>query len=195
VTRQTAAPLGHVSLNVTNRIAGDLVGQWEAGYIDLNPPYQRGSVWTLDQRIALVRSWLMGVPIPACVLNRRDTAGWVRNNGDDKGLGPVYAVVDGKQRLETAIAWLGGKLAIPASWYPTDLVETTEDTPDGPYVRYTGLTKIGQRKTYSQMFLPCAEAAVYTIQAEAEIYLLVNGGGTPQTDADMANATRIAKEG
>ena len=30
--------------------------------LDLNPPYQRGRVWTTDQKIALVRSWLIGVP-------------------------------------------------------------------------------------------------------------------------------------
>jgi hypothetical protein len=35
---------------------------------------------------------------------------------------------------------------------------------------------------------------VSTVAEEAEIYLLVNGAGTPQTDADMANAARIAAQ-
>jgi hypothetical protein len=36
-------------------------------------------------------------------------------------------------------------------------------------------------------------ARVGTVQEEAAIYLLVNGGGTPQTDADMNNAARVKK--
>lgn len=194
MTRQTTAPLPHVSMNVTNRLAEGLANQIQRGVLILAPPYQRGSVWSTDQRIALMRSWLMGVPVPAILLNNRMGAGWAKNNPNDH-YKVAYATVDGRQRLETAVAWFNGELAIPASWVPADMVTATEDTDDGPYVNNDGLTERGQRFVESRMSLPCAEAQVSTIREEAEVYLLVNGGGTPQTDTDMANAARVAAEG
>ncbi|MFD9692261.1 hypothetical protein ACFXPX_38585 [Kitasatospora sp. NPDC059146] len=36
-------------------------------------------------------------------------------------------------------------------------------------------------------------ASYRAVHDEAEIHLLVNGGGTPQTDADMAQAADVAR--
>lgn len=191
MTRQTTAPLQHTSMNATHRNVEDLTHGIRRGSIILNPPYQRGSVWTEDQRIALMRSWLMGVPVAAIILNNRMGSAWSATDPDAL---VAYAVVDGRQRLETALAWENGDLAIPASWLPAEWIETVEDCPDGSYVRATGLTVVGGRKMRSRMMLPAAEAQVSSVREEAEIYLLVNGGGTPQSDADMDRAARVAEE-
>ncbi len=196
MTRQTAAPLAHWRMNASNRTAQDLVrSHQDNGYLLIDTPYQRGSVWTEDQRIALVRSWLLGVPIPALILNDRMAVTWQRAHPHEDGTGPAYAVIDGKPRLETAIAWFGGRLAVPASWFDSADVEVVEDTDDGPYVRYPGLSVVRRRFFGNQAMLPCATAQLATVEQEAEVYLLVNGGGTPQTDADMANARRVAEGG
>lgn len=196
MTRQTTAPLEHVSLNATNRFADFYVRSVQRGTMLLDPPYQRGDVWTDDQRMGLVRSWLMGIPIPAVVINDRSSPSWAHANPgyfDGDGTPAIYAVIDGKQRIPlTAAAWLGGDLLVPASWFPADHVDTTEDTDDGPYVRFTGLTRVGQRFAEYRRILPCAEGRLGTVSQEAEVYLLVNGAGTPQTSADMANAARVA---
>lgn len=191
MTRQTTEPLYHMSLGATNRFAEFFVRTVERGDMTLDAPYQRGLVWTDDQRIALVRSWMMGLPIPVVIINDRTHGAWVRNVADED-LGPAYAVIDGKQRICTAIAWFAGDFAVPASWFPPEHVETTEDTDDGPYVRYTGLNRVGQRFAENRCVLPCAEGRLESVEAEAEVYLLVNGGGTPQTDEDMANAAQVA---
>jgi hypothetical protein len=85
------------------------------------------------------------------------------------------------------------QFAFPVSWVPMDFVETTEDTDDGPYVRYNGLTRKGQRfmENYCS-FLVAETKDCATVEEEAAFYLLVNGGGTPQTDENMANAARVA---
>lgn len=194
MTRQTTAPLEHMSLQATNRFADFFVRNVERGNMLLDPPYQRGDVWDTGQRMALVRSWLMGLPIQAVVINDRTSPDWNRANPQDRdGCGYAYAVIDGKQRILTAIAWFGGTLLVPASWFPAAHVETPEDTEDGPYVRFTGLNRVGQRFAENRCVLPCAEGRLATVTEEAEVYLLVNGGGTPQTDADMANAARVAE--
>lgn len=191
-TRQTSAPLAYRSMQASNRSAREVARIFSSEDGDINPEYQRGSVWTEDQRIALVRSWLMGVPIPSIVINDRIFGEWPSDSN-----GPIgyfaYSAIDGKQRIETAIAWFGGKFGVPASWFDPAVVETTEETEDGPYVRYTGLTLSEQRHQGATFSLPTVEARAATLEEEAELYLLLNGAGTPQTEAAMANAARVAQ--
>lgn len=188
-TRQTSEPLKQYSLNTTDREAIGMARLMHDGDLLVDTPYQRGDVWTLDQRIALIKSFLMGLPVPALVINNRMTLVWERNNPEPD---VSYAVIDGKQRILAMVAWYADDFAVPASWFPAKQVETVEETDDGPYVRYSGLTIVGQRFFMRKSRFPVCEAAVGTIAEEAEIYLLVNGGGTGQTAEDMARAARVA---
>lgn len=198
MTHQTNSPIEHYSLGATNRFADFFARAVQSGDMLLDTPYQRGDVWTTEQRIGLIRSWLMGVPIPAIVINDRMSPFWEGKPPFDRrgeGDGYIYAVIDGRQRIQTAIMWFGGELAVPASWFPAEHVENVEDTDDGPYVRFTGLTKVGRRFAESRASFPCVEGKLATVAEEAEVYLLVNGAGSPQTDADMDRAARVAEEG
>jgi hypothetical protein len=165
------------------------------GDLDVNPPYQRGSVWSEDQRVALMWSLLSGIPVPSIIVNDRHGQWWtdMDNYDPDSPTGPSYAVIDGKQRLLALAAWFCGDLAIPSSWISSGEVVVVEDTPDGPYVRSTGLTELGRRMT-ERILLAVSEATVGSVQAEAQIYLLVNGAGTAQSEDDMANAARVASQ-
>jgi Protein of unknown function DUF262 len=192
VTRQTTAPVERMSLNATNRLASELARFYADGRLTADLPYQRGSVWTEDQRIALVRSWLDGTPIPSVIINDRMSGSWATLPDGFPAGGALWAVIDGKQRIETAVAWFYGLLLVPASWFPPDHVRFTEDTDDGPYVRAPGLTETGQRLLENRAMFPAATASVATVEAEAEIYLRVNGGGTAQVPADMDRAARAA---
>ncbi|MFD7705668.1 DUF262 domain-containing protein [Streptomyces sp. NPDC059786] len=197
MTRQTAAPLEHLSLNAADRQAREIVRSFTESFgLDLNPPYQRGRVWTVDQQIALVRSWLTGTPTGVVIFNDRSTAEWKAANGYDpyERDEPVYACIDGQQRISAAHAWFGDELPVPASWFEAEHILQTEDTDDGPYVRWSGLTLPRQRHFANRAHLTVATARVATVQEEAAIYLLVNGGGTPQTEADMDNARRVAED-
>jgi hypothetical protein len=193
MTRQTAEPLPEYRLSASNRTAREIATSMFTS-LDLHPPYQRGSVWTLDQRIALVKSWIMGVQIPAIILNDRATPDWERNEDsrvyEDEA--PLWGVVDGKQRIETARLWFDDLLPVPASWFPADRVAQTTETRDGPYVAYGDLTLPGQRHMGHTALLAVIESKLPSLPAEAEMYLLVNGGGTAQTVEDMNNAARIA---
>jgi hypothetical protein len=188
MTRQTTEPLHDWRLNAgsAREARGLVTTMWE--YFEFDPPYQRSSVWTLDQRIGLVRSWLMGVPIPAIIINSRDSPFWE----DEEVLSPplLYVVVDGKQRLETARMWFTNQFTVPASWFPADWVETTETTDDGPYVCYEGLTLVGRRFLH-RWLLPMIEARLPTVLAEAQVYLLINNAGTAQTTEDLDRARAL----
>ncbi|MGC4808744.1 DUF262 domain-containing protein [Micromonospora sp. DT233] len=187
MTRQTTSPLATLPIGFSIWSIYEYTERIRRGEMILDAPYQRGRRWTDDQRIALMRSWLQGVPIPAVVLNDRTAAAW---HASDPDAHTTYAVIDGRQRLETALAWQDGDLAIPASWLPADWIRLAEDSDDGPYVRVTGLRT--PRRITRLMDLPCVRARVDTVADEATIYQLINGTGTPQTDADLHRAALIA---
>lgn len=70
------------------------------GQLDLSPPYQRRSVWTRKDRQFFLDTIFRGFPSPAIFLHKEIS---------DEGT-TTYHVVDGKQRLETILAFTGGKL-------------------------------------------------------------------------------------
>jgi hypothetical protein len=197
MTRQTLAPLDHTSLTPSFQSARWLARRIQEGEITLDPPYQRGDEWSGDQRIALVHTWLRGLPAGVVILADRCNPAWAEANpGRDPYVTgeALWACVDGKQRLTTAVMWFSSEFAIPASWLPADHVATAEDTADGPYVRQSSLTDKGRRFMERYCSLLVAETKECATEAdEAAFYLLVNGGGTPQAAADMENAARVAK--
>jgi hypothetical protein len=188
VTYQTEAPVKHISLSSSTRSWGDLIHQIERGDISYDTPYQRGEVWTSEQRMLLIYSIISGTPIPAIIMNRRPAEAWFAADGAQL---PLDVVIDGKQRLSAVRAWLSSDFAVPASWFDPEDVESTEDTADGPYVRYRGLRRPRQRFFDMSAHIPVAEASVKTVAEEAAIYLRVNGSGTMQTQEDMDRAAQV----
>lgn len=76
---------------------------YHSGQLDLNPPYQRRSVWTLKDRKFFLDTIFRNYPSPAVFLHKRI----------DEALGKmIYHVVDGKQRLETIILFTQNAVAI-----------------------------------------------------------------------------------
>ena len=67
------------------------------GNLDLNPDWQRGSVWTAPQKPKLVDSLETGIPVPHLVM-------WQRPQGK-------FVMVDGKQRTETVISFINDGFA------------------------------------------------------------------------------------
>lgn len=188
MTYQTSEPVQNLQMNISARTWGDLVHQVQRDDITYDLPYQRGATWLREQRLMLIYSILSGTPIPALILNERPQKMWFTATGEKL---PIYAVIDGQQRLTTVRMFMEDVLAVPASWFPAEHVEATDDTEDGPYVRYSGLARRLQR-FFENKPAPVAEARLTSVAEEAAVYLRVNGAGTPQSDEDMARAARVA---
>lgn len=193
-TWQSDAPLKNVSMDASQRSAREIARMAAEGDVEVDTPYQRGSVWNNEQKVNLIRSMLLGVPIPSIIVNNRGTRNWEAANGwsayePDRSL---YGVIDGKQRIEAARDWFEGKLQVPASWFDAEVVEHTVKTDDGPYVTYNDLTLTGRRLMNNRAFFSIVEAQLPSIKAEANMYLLVNGAGVAQTDADYDRVEKIA---
>lgn len=75
-----------------------MVGWYERGLLNLEPEFQRKSVWKKSQRSKLMNSILRGYPLPNVAIYKRY---------DEKLRGVRYDVIDGKQRLESILLFLG----------------------------------------------------------------------------------------
>lgn len=171
----------------SNRSAREVSGDFMLSQLDMNPPYQRDHVWTVEQRMALVESWIQGIPCGAVILNRRDTPQWLGKYGET---GFSWGVVDGKQRIETARQWFTGELRVPRAWFEDHDIDALGG-PDG-LVSYRGLALPERRHQGTSWFLPVIEATLPSSEAEAELFLRVNSGGTAQESEILEHARRLA---
>lgn len=75
----------------------DLISLYQENRLNLEPGFQRHSVWTIADRKKLILSVLQNYPIPSVFLYKTvDESGRLK-----------YDVLDGKQRLESALTFMG----------------------------------------------------------------------------------------
>jgi hypothetical protein len=159
--------LERLRLSSTHRPC-DVILYWsEKDHLLLSPPYQRGLVWGHKRKVNLIRSLLLGVPIPSIVVNDRFAAGW----------GEEIAVIDGKQRMTTLLEWFKGTLGVPAEWFGV-----VGDENGLVHFPYLPLPIQRHLKNYP---LPFTEAQLPSLEAEREVFDLINFGGVPQGESDI----------
>jgi hypothetical protein len=201
-----SGPLPEILLSTYNWT----VGHWlDNENYDLDAPYQRGSVWTDEQRRDLIKSLHMGLPVGSITVSKLPWRDYLPNT--QKG----YRVVDGKQRIDTVRAFANDEFSVPASWFRPGALSEEAVAAGKKDVTWSDLSVVAQRRFDTSMSLPAHEFQAETeylgrhdatgkwmtrqrsdeeiLQAEAELYGLLNGGGTPQTDEDMARARAMAK--
>lgn len=84
-----------LALKYGEKTINDLLLMHERGQINLEPGFQRDSVWTKTDRRRLIESVVAGKPLPNVFLYKRH---------DERGE-LKYDVIDGKQRLEAIFAF------------------------------------------------------------------------------------------
>ncbi len=89
-------PWSHMDYRNTETKLDQLVGYFNEEKINLSPVFQRGRVWNLKMRRELIKNILRHRPIPAIFLYK-----------DEAGSKYTYAILDGKQRLESILMFIG----------------------------------------------------------------------------------------
>lgn len=96
----------------------DIISKKRSNSLNLEPGFQRQSVWTLRDRKKLIDSIIRGYPLPAIFLYKRQDGGRL-----------VYDVIDGKQRLESILMFaremrgksFSAKVQLPGEGNPEDI--------------------------------------------------------------------------
>ncbi len=84
-----------IRYSAQTRTVQDLVHLFQDGQLNLNPGFQRESVWSDRDRAKLVDSILRRYPIPAIFLHKTIKDGSI-----------IYDVIDGKQRIESIFRFM-----------------------------------------------------------------------------------------
>lgn len=153
------------------------------GNIDFDPPYQRkGGLWTPFDKAYLVDSIINGFDIPKIYLADFTWSSTERLNPNKK----MYAVIDGKQRLEAAFDFLDDKIALNADFkYFFD-----------PSVRAAGMKYSDLLEKYpelaegvEQFNLSVVSVMAQNVDAINELFLRLNRS-KPLTGAEIRNAMK-----
>lgn len=130
------------------------------GELLLDPPFQRGSVWTTEQQEAWILSILDGVPLPAIFINQPRFA-----NGE---WGHLMCVIDGKQRIEAMIAFQEDRLLVKGQKFS----EQSD----------------GFRREWRQQAMPVVFTDFATKAECADLYVRLLICGTAHTDEEIEKA-------
>lgn len=140
-------------------------GLTENWNVDIDPPYQRGHVWTDEQRSAFLGYWLMGGTIPTLWVweppAAKEDAGEARPE-----------LIDGKQRLTALLKWWHDEI-------PADV--------DGRMIFARDTNKVFRvHHMIHVTFVRLASRADVL-----RFYLRLNGGGTPHTPEELARVRAL----
>lgn len=164
--------LGAVKFDSNRQSVRSLADLYRNDLLNLNPVFQRQSVWRQRQRQHLIDSVFQGYPIPAIFLYKHI---------DEHTGTMMFEVVDGKQRLETLFMYTGAmrgrfsvSLQLPNSDRPQD-------------VDWSLLRKSRQQSRIEEYLL-------HVIQVEAELsdiielFVRINSTGNALTRQEIRNA-------
>jgi len=90
-----------VDSNVRNISVIHLFQLIDKGQLDIEPPWQRKDVWPLGKKRELIKSLILGIPLPSIILHRKSGR---------------WSIIDGKQRLTAIVQYLRNEFKLPA--YP-----------------------------------------------------------------------------
>ena len=89
-------PQQSISHRPESRTITDIQNLFENDLLNLEPGFQRQSVWSERDRGKLIDSILRNYPLPAIFFYRREDDGQI-----------IYDVIDGKQRIESILMFMG----------------------------------------------------------------------------------------
>lgn len=136
----------------------------DGGKLELDPPYQRGYVWTLEQKIAYIEFRLKGGMSGGDIF--WNAPGWNDATSD------TVELVDGKQRLNAVLEFLDGK-------FPAFGLMIHEFKGDLDMVRYRFKFHINDLKDPADVL---------------QWYIDMNTGGSIHTEDDLAPAYKLLAE-
>lgn len=134
--------------------------EYLTGDLNLSPSYQRGLVWTLEQK----QSYIMALFEEKATISPTIILNWtIYRDGCGR-----FEVVDGVQRLSTVFDFMENKFCLSDGTYFKDLPSGDHSFFVRQYVRYTRIEKLGRTDL--------------TINEKIQLFLEINELGTKMSD-------------
>ncbi|UPJ57825.1 DUF262 domain-containing protein [Bradyrhizobium sp. 192] len=154
----------------TTKSVLDLWNLYERNHLNLEPGFQRQSVWNERDRAKLVDSILRNYPLPAIFLYKREEDGHL-----------VFDVIDGKQRIESLLMFIG---ALRGRFYTRTQLPGSDELEwiDWPLMKRRGL----------QHLITGYEIPVIEVDGELgeiiEVFVRINSTGKALTRQEKRHA-------
>jgi hypothetical protein len=171
----------------------DLKLRYKAHRIELDPAYQRRTVWLTRDRRLLLASLFNGIPIPAVIFHKRF---------DQKKGKPIFDVLDGKQRIETILHFIGLKTIEGEKELSVRLEDSKNNIKDD--LTYSDLNSKKVNKKYKDLLKKFWQYEIPVIEyqgemenffedpvPEQEIFVRINSTGTPLTKNEIRHAHAV----
>lgn len=145
------------------------------GGLNLDPDFQRGHVWTDDQRIAFMEGIFRGAVGDSQRIIQFNAPHWDGENHDGD-LPNEIQIVDGLQRLTTVRMFMAGEIEIFGGLKASDL--------DGSHFSVN-------RPNYRLQF------AMHNFANRADLlryYLSINSGGTPHSQSEIERVRKLLED-
>ncbi len=149
----------------------ELLHLYENGHLNLEPGFQRDSVWNERDRAKLIESILRNYPIPAIFLHRRNENGKL-----------IFDVIDGKQRLESVFRFAG---LIRGARFAVKTLFSDSGAPQ--IINWSSLKRSGQQHIITGYELPVIEVDGDTAEI-IELFVRINSTGKALTKQEQRHA-------
>ena len=159
-----------ITHKTTTKSVLDLQNLYENGHLNLEPGFQRQSVWNERDRAKLIDSILRNYPLPAIFLYKREEEGIL-----------VYDVIDGKQRLESILMFMGSMRG---------RFETRAQLPNSDSIEYVDWSLLKRR--HLQHLVTACELPVIEVDGEIgeiiDVFVRINSSGKALTSQEKRHA-------
>ncbi len=151
---------------------------------NLEPEYQRLSVWTEEKRSFLIDSILRNYPIPPIFLHQKIN--------EETGI-TTYDVIDGKQRLISIIEFIENKISVSTEYSePNDEQQDDTAAPSSPIAGSNFDDLTGELAEYKSRFWRYVIPVEYVDTGDQgvidSIFDRLNRNGEPLTGQELRNA-------
>ena len=157
-----------IKISYSNVTIKSLLHRYYFFGINCNPSYQRGSVWTDDDRELLLETIFMGGEIGRFVLKNIDMDEWHENQNY------LYEIIDGKQRLLTLAAFYEDRFRYKGYLY-SELSKKDKRTFDETAIAIADLRNLSKKDTL-------------------RVFLLLNRGGKVVSNTVLDHAKELLNE-
>lgn len=168
------------SLDITRttyRVADFL--SWQRGSnLDLRPPFQRGSVWSAKAKSFFIDTIVKGFPVPLL---------FIQDKTDPKTYEPKRLVVDGQQRIRTAIAFVD-RACLSDRQESDDFTVLRMHNPELAGKRFQQLAAEVRERILNFQFSVHVLPSTTPSAAILEIFARMNATGTKLNDQELRNA-------
>lgn len=160
---------------------GELVNLYKDGDLEINPAFQRFFRWTDAQKVRLIESILLGIPIPSIFVAQRDDG--------------VWDLVDGLQRISTILTFMGelktenGEAVEPLTLSATEYLPLLDSVTWGGDDRQldSSLKRLFKREKIEIKIIK-KESDTST---KFELFQRLNTGGSQLSDQEVRNCLLI----